>query len=309
MQAQHLGLRVLRCLAGQLECGQSVLHIGMNLPCQPVRLQPCLQGAFKGMAPAHGAGVPHGQLLPSQGLQGLLGCLQLLCLQPLACRQATGLQLIHWPAQVGLQGLRLQGGHSFQTQFGLHVDRGMRRQIHGQVRGQLLRQRLGGHARTDALPQSLQCAIGLQLRFVSACACIPERQLLLHLTGTAPIAHLCHALTQLGSGLGHGQNIPTVRQRLTCHHRVDPKPLHIQAHNRRLLPHSRQLCCTHARLEPQGLVLQGQAHGQDQRQLPGSGMRGWVWPRRHVLLFPAQQVHMATRELTDSPVGVLPSGD
>jgi hypothetical protein len=42
--------------------------------------------------------------------------------------------------------------------------------------------------------------------------------------------------------------------------------------------------------------------------LPCIRVRRWIRHRRQVLLLPAQQVHMATRKLADSPVGVLPSG-
>ena len=66
-----------------------------------------------------------------------------------------------------------------------------------------------------------------------------ERQLLLDLTGTAPIAHLCHALAQLGCGLCRGQNIPAVHRRLTGHHRVDPKLLYVSAYSLDLLAHGR----------------------------------------------------------------------
>ena len=170
-----------------------------------------------------------------------------------------------------------------------------------------MRQGLRGHARSDTLPQSIERMIGLKLRFVGACTGIPERKFFLNLAGTAPVADLRHALAQFGCGLRYRQNIPAVHQRLTRHHRIDPKSLHIQAHSRYLLAHCGRLDGTHARLEPQGFILQSQTGGTRQCELPRVGMRRSVWHLRQVFLFPTQQIHMATRELRHGPIGVLPT--
>ena len=102
MQAQYLGLGLLRRLTGHPQSVQGHLHIGTHLPRQPVGLQPRLPSVFKGMAPAHRAGVPHGQIPPSQCLQVFLRRLQILRTQAEACCEATGMQVFQWPAQMGL---------------------------------------------------------------------------------------------------------------------------------------------------------------------------------------------------------------
>ena len=171
-----------------------------------------------------------------------------------------------------------------------------------------MRQSLRGHARSDSLPQSIERTIGLKLRFVGACTGIPERKFFLNLAGTAPVTDLRHTLAQFGCGLRYRQNISAVHHRLTRHHSIDPKPLHIQANRRHFLAHFGHLNGTHARLEPQGFILQSQTGGTRQCELPRVGMRRSVRHLRQVFLFPEQQVQMASRELPDSTVGVLPSG-